>query len=289
MSGPVSVLRVAVCTAALLSLAGCASKTQQFAANDVTIKQVKPAAKKAAVNDEPLASDPVSDMPPMPVAFLKEFKQFKIKKGRTSVAFLKPLVTKVAREPETTASITPMNGHTSAFLAPVIARIVREREEAPVPVRAEPAYALDSGDSVRVFVYGQPSLSRTYPIDGAGFIFVPLIGTVKARGLTTYGLASVVTAQLGQSLVRDPQVTVDLAATRPFYILGEVRSAGQYPYEPNLTLEAAVAIAGGFGSRAVQYEARVTRRIEGKLTKLHLPMTEPVRPGDTITIEERWF
>lgn len=151
------------------------------------------------------------------------------------------------------------------------------------------SYSLDSGDKLRVFVYAQPSLSRIYTIDNEGFISVPLIGNVRARGISTRGLEATIMARLGAEFVRDPHVTVDIQQYRPFFILGEIRSAGQYPYVGGLTVDAAVAIAGGFSDRANERKVQITRRIEGNVVKLDVAGDAYVRPGDTISVKERWF
>ena len=112
------------------------------------------------------------------------------------------------------------------------------------------AYRLDAGDRLRVVVYGQEGLTNTYAIDAGGSITMPLIGAVPARGRTPAGLAAEITAKLRNGYIRDPSVAVEIEAYRPFFILGEVAAPGQYPYVPNMSVESAVAIAGGFSPRA---------------------------------------
>jgi polysaccharide export outer membrane protein len=150
-------------------------------------------------------------------------------------------------------------------------------------------YMLDGGDKVRVFVYGQPNLSRVYSVDGGGFISLPLIGAVKARGETTFDLERAITVQLGAKYVRDPKVSVEIASYRPFYILGEVRAAGQYPYATGMTVQTAVAIAGGYSERASERSVIVTRRVNGLVEKLELSPDSVVLPGDTVYVRERYF
>lgn len=151
------------------------------------------------------------------------------------------------------------------------------------------AYRLDTGDRLRVFVYGQPNLSRIYNVDQSGNISVPLIGNIRARGLTTVGLEGAIRSRLSQGLVRDPQVTVDVQQNRPFFILGEVRNAGQFPYVTGMTVEMAVAIAGGFGERANERKARLTRRNGAHNEVVDVPLDTELEPGDTVYIYERFF
>ena len=150
-------------------------------------------------------------------------------------------------------------------------------------------YVLDTGDRLRIFVYGEPNLSRLYVVDSEGNIAVPLIGNVRARGRTTRRLGHAITARLGARYVRDPKVTVDIHQSRPFYILGEVRNAGQYPFSGGITVEAAVAIAGGYTERADETAVRVTRRVNGNAEVFEVPPDFFVRPGDTILVRERFF
>lgn len=150
-------------------------------------------------------------------------------------------------------------------------------------------YLLDTGDRLRIFVYGQPNLSRSYSVDHAGQITVPLIGEVTARGLTTQKLEAVIRSRLGSQYVRDPQVTVDMLQNRPFFILGEVKLAGQYPYVSGMTVETAVAIAGGYSDRASTAKFRISRRINGFVEQIEAPSDYVVQAGDTVTVFERFF
>ncbi len=150
-------------------------------------------------------------------------------------------------------------------------------------------YLLDTGDRLRIFVYGQPNLSRSYTVDHQGQITVPLIGEVGARGLTTKKLEQTIAARLGTQFVRDPQVTVDILQNRPFFILGEVKQAGQYPYVSGMTVETAVAIAGGYSERASSSKFRITRRVNGLVDVIEAPGDYVLQPGDTVTVFERYF
>ena len=160
---------------------------------------------------------------------------------------------------------------------------------APVAAAYDTAYHLDAGDKLRIVVYGQEGLTNTYMLDASGAITMPLIGHVPARGRTPAGLASDVTARLRNGFIREPSVAVEVEAYRPFFILGEVAAPGQYPYVPNMTVESAVAIAGGFSARARRDYVTLTHTDASGIARITVPMGTPIGPGDTVQIGERWF
>jgi polysaccharide export outer membrane protein len=169
--------------------------------------------------------------------------------------------------------------------APVVAAPVAYAE----PVRYDTSYHLDAGDRLRVVVYGQEGLTNTYAIDAGGSITLPLIGSVPARGRTPAGLAAEIAAKLRAGFIRDPSVAVEIEAYRPFFILGEVAAPGQYPYVPNMTVESAVAIAGGFSPRARRDRVTVTHTDASGTARYVVPPGTSISPGDTVLVGERWF
>ncbi len=150
-------------------------------------------------------------------------------------------------------------------------------------------YTLDSGDRLRVTVFGQRNLSRIYPVDAGGFISMPLIGAVEARGISTFQLEERIRRSLKRKYVKDPKVTVEVETNRPFFILGEVRNGGQFPYVADMTVQTAVAIAGGFTPRAKKRTVQLTRQVNGSTVTRKVPASWKVQPGDTITVKERFF
>ena len=159
----------------------------------------------------------------------------------------------------------------------------------PVPVRTDGAYHLDAGDRLRVVVYGQEGLTNTYAIDAAGSITLPLVGSVPARGRTPAGLAGEIAARLRNGFIREPSVAVEIDAYRPFFILGEVAAPGQYPYVPNMSVESAVAIAGGFSPRAKRDVVTLTHTDSSGSMRVVVPLGTSISPGDTVLVGERWF
>jgi polysaccharide export outer membrane protein len=160
---------------------------------------------------------------------------------------------------------------------------------APVQAAYDSAYRLDAGDKLRVVVYGQEGLTNTYAIDAGGSITMPLIGSVAARGRTPAGLAAEITAKLRNGYIREPSVAVEIESYRPFFILGEVQAPGQYPYVPNMSVESAVAIAGGFSPRARRDSVTLTHTDSSGPMRVVVPLGTPLSPGDTVQVGERWF
>jgi polysaccharide export outer membrane protein len=156
---------------------------------------------------------------------------------------------------------------------------------APVSAHHDAPYHLDAGDKLRVVVFGQEGLTNTYAIDAGGAITMPLIGAVAARGRTPAGLAAEIAAKLRNGYIREPSVAVEVETYRPFFILGEVAAPGQYPYVPNMSVESAVAIAGGFSPRAKRDSVTLTHNAD----RVVVPLGTPISPGDTVLVSERWF
>jgi polysaccharide export outer membrane protein len=177
----------------------------------------------------------------------------------------------------------------TAYVAQPQSYVVQRAAQVVRQVVDEGPYTLDTGDKLRVVVFGQDALSNSYTVDAQGNVALPLVGAVTARGITTEQLAGSITARLKQSYLRDPSVAVEVEVYRPFFVLGEVTYPGQYPFVPNMTVENAIAIAGGFTPRAYRDKVTVTRKVQGVPGRMTLPLRYPLRPGDTIEVSERWF
>ena len=151
------------------------------------------------------------------------------------------------------------------------------------------AYQVDSGDRLRITVFDQEDLSNVYEVDQAGRIDFPLIGMVAARGMTTSQLDGAITSRLGASFLRSPDVAIEIDQYRPFFVMGEVNAPGQYTFVAGMTVQQAIAIAGGFTSRGYQGGVDITRTINGEVMTGRVLTTDPVRPGDTLYIHQRLF
>jgi len=150
-------------------------------------------------------------------------------------------------------------------------------------------YILDAGDRLRITVFDQENLSNTYGVDQAGYIAFPLIGSVPARGRTLKQIEQTIAEKLRAGYLRDPNVTVEVDRYRPVFIMGEIGAPGQYSYVPGMTVQKAIAAAGGFTPRAYQGTVDITREINGRVMTGRVLISDPLLPGDTIYIRERLF
>jgi polysaccharide export outer membrane protein len=156
-----------------------------------------------------------------------------------------------------------------------------------LPVDTHSPYKLGAGDSLKITVFGEEELSGVYNVTDTGGVIMPLIGNVPAMGLTLPELQRQLAEQLNARAVKSPDVTVQIAAYRPFFILGEVKNPGSYPYVPEMTVLTAVAIAGGFTFRAVEDDVSVSRKIEGAAREARAGRVARVMPGDVVYVFER--
>ncbi|MBX9455784.1 MAG: polysaccharide export protein [Rhizobium sp.] len=150
-------------------------------------------------------------------------------------------------------------------------------------------YRMDSGDRLRVTVFDQRDLTNTYSVDQAGYIAFPLIGSVPARGRTIQELEGQIAAMLQKGFLRNPDVSIEVDRYRSIFVMGEVGQSGQYAYVPGMTVQNAIALAGGYTPRALQANADITRKINGEILTGRVLISDPVLAGDTIYVRERLF
>jgi protein involved in polysaccharide export with SLBB domain len=162
-------------------------------------------------------------------------------------------------------------------------------QQSPPAAAQDGDYLLGSSDKVRVTVYGEPTLSGEFFVTGSGMVSLPLIGEVKAAGLSLRQFQDAVQKSLSDGYLKEPRVSAEVLTFRPFYILGEVTKPGTYPYTSGLTVLNAVATAGGYTYRADKKQVFMKRNGATDETKIELTPSVTVAPGDTIRIGERFF
>ncbi len=162
------------------------------------------------------------------------------------------------------------------------------------PVTQAPEFRLGIGDEVRIVVPGlagaDASATTAYAVNDRGEVSLPMVGAVRADGLTASELEGAIAGRLVQGqLLNAPSVSVQPVKLRPVYVTGEVRNPGEYQYRPGMAVMAAVSAAGGYTYRAVQKEVAITRMVDGKLVTARADEGAWVQPGDTIRVFEKWF
>lgn len=152
-------------------------------------------------------------------------------------------------------------------------------------------YRLGAGDRVRIIVFGEQTLSGEYVVTGSGNVSFPLIGNVEAKGRPIEDLQDSIRTKLADGYIKDPRVSVEVLNYRPYYILGEVTRPGEYPYSVGLTVQQAVASAGGFTYRANEKKVFIKRALDAVEKPVEIRGKAPVsvQPGDTIRVGERYF
>src|SRR5258708_15840293 len=153
-----------------------------------------------------------------------------------------------------------------------------------------PDSRLGPNDRVRIIVFGQPTLTGEYSLDGNGVLAFPLIGNVPAQGVTTSQLQKTIATKLSPDYLVSPSVSAEVVTRRPFYVIGEVHKPGNYPYVTDMTALNAVAMAGGFTYRARKNEFYIKRLDQaGKMVRVQAQAGTVLRPGDTLEVRERMF
>lgn len=148
---------------------------------------------------------------------------------------------------------------------------------------------LESGNKLRINVFEEPGLSGSYDVKPDGDVAMPLIGGVKAAGLTAKEFANRLRIRLSQGYLKDPRVAVEVENFRPIFIHGEVRKSGEFPFRAGLTLRDAVALAGGYTYRADESYVLLNRRSKAQPVRVRMPNAAAVLPGDNIRVPERFF
>jgi polysaccharide biosynthesis/export protein VpsN len=150
-------------------------------------------------------------------------------------------------------------------------------------------YRLGPGDLIDVSVFGEQDLSIQARLDDSGAIDYPLLGTLSAKGLTAEELSARITSGLKGPYLINPRVTVAVSEYRPFFVNGEVERPGSFPYQPGLTLQQAITLAGGFTERAAQRRVEVIRTDDPSRTAKVIEMSDPVNAGDVVTVPQSFF
>lgn len=190
----------------------------------------------------------------------------------------------VAQGPGAVASVTELASSTPEGIQPPYGAA-----GSAAAYEYDTGYRVGSGDRLTIRVAGEADLTNDYLVDGSGNISMPYIRTTYVGGMTAPEVERLVATRLRNGFLRNPSVSVQVTTLRPFFILGEVNTAGSFAYQSGMTVQNAIAIAGGYSPRAHQGPVMITRKnVDG--TETHkVPVTTQVYPGDVIYVRERWF
>ncbi len=150
-------------------------------------------------------------------------------------------------------------------------------------------YRVGAGDRLSIRVVGETDLTGEFIVDATGVMSMPYVQSVPVAGLNTGQIERLIERKLKAGYLRDPKVSVQAINLRPFYIMGEVTTGGSFPYQPGITVQNAIAIAGGYGTRADKGVVLITRKSAKGTTTFKVPVTTQVYPGDIVFVRERWF
>lgn len=190
------------------------------------------------------------------------------------------------------SSLASRPGLLAALLLLVLGACAAPGANLPLlPEATRAAYRLGPEDQLRITVFNDPRLTGEFRISDAGTLALPLVGTVRAAGLTTDELEQAIEREMKRrGLFRDPDVAAQVDQYRPIFVLGMVERGGQFAYQPGMTVLTAVAVAGGFNYRAIQDYVSVTRIGEdGRAGEYRAGREALVQPGDVVTVFERRF
>jgi len=150
-------------------------------------------------------------------------------------------------------------------------------------------YQLGSGDKINISVFGESDLSIEVRLPDVGTINYPFLGEVKLVGLTAAEVEQLIYTGLKGDYLINPSVSVTITEYRPFFIDGEVKRPGGYPYQPGLTVNKAAALAGGYTDRASRDNVIIVREHDGTTNEIDVNVSDMIQPGDIITIKQRFF
>jgi protein involved in polysaccharide export with SLBB domain len=162
--------------------------------------------------------------------------------------------------------------------------------DSQTPLRGSKSpYVVGPGDRLRIKVYDDTNLTGEYEVNSSGFISLPLVGQIRVAGQTTNQLERTIAARMKGKVAPDPKINIEIASYAPFYIYGEVKKAGVYPFQPGLTVADAIATAGGLTYRASENTIYLQRAGSPSQRTVTLDVPTQIFPGDNIRVAERMF
>jgi protein involved in polysaccharide export with SLBB domain len=149
-------------------------------------------------------------------------------------------------------------------------------------------YKLGAGDKINIKVYGEADLSLAVLLDTSGSIDYPYLGEINVVGFTPAEIKQAIYQGLKGDYLINPKVMVSIAQFRQFYIKGEVNKPGGYAFQPGLTVDKAIALAGGFTERAAKQSIMLSSNKSGDIAR-KVTLNDNVHPDNILNIEQSFF
>lgn len=160
----------------------------------------------------------------------------------------------------------------------------------PVSAASASEYKLQPGDELLVTIQDVAQADRSYIIDSGGTISLPLLQEVKVAGLSVREVENrIADGFRARELLKNPIISVQPGALRPFYVIGEVNSPGEINYRQGMTVLSAISAAGGYTYRAQEGQVEIVRTVNGQEVRSKASEDTLIQPGDRIRVYERWF
>jgi polysaccharide export outer membrane protein len=181
-------------------------------------------------------------------------------------------------------------------------------ETAPLAPNVEPpteyTYIIGPGDSIEMFVWGNPEVTRTVPVRPDGKISAPLVEELQASGKTPFQLARDIERELGK-FIRNPLVSVIVSNfigpySEQVRVVGQATKAQAVPYKENMSLLDLMILVGGVTDYAAANRATIVRTVNGVQQQFRVRIDDllddgditanvNVLPGDILIIPEAYF
>ncbi len=155
--------------------------------------------------------------------------------------------------------------------------------------RSLSSYQLNSGDLIKITVFGEEDMTVETRLSDAGTISYPILGEIQVKGMTLGTLEQTIKNKLKGDYLINPKVNASIIEYRKFFVNGEVKNPGGFSFEPGLTMEKAIALAGGFTERASKKDILVARDVNGVIKEHKMTLGEKIIPGDVIKVKESFF
>lgn len=181
-------------------------------------------------------------------------------------------------------------------------------ETAPLAPNVEPpseyTYIIGPGDSVEMFVWGNPEVTRAVPVRPDGKISAPLVEELAASGKTPFQLARDIERELSK-FIRNPLVSVIVSSfvgpySEQVRVVGQAAKPHAVPYKENMSLLDLMILVGGVTEYAAGNRATIIRTVNGVKQKFRVRIDDLLEegditanvnmlPGDVLIIPESYF